>query len=57
MVPGKEILADLRTTVQQQSAISLTHTMIIESTHLDEIPEDLMSLIRSLDQFRTLPTP
>ncbi len=57
IVPGKEILADLRAIIQQKSGISLSHSMIIESTHRDEVPEDLVSLIRSLDQFRSSPTP
>jgi energy-coupling factor transporter ATP-binding protein EcfA2 len=51
IVPGKKVLSDLRTSLQERFSITLSITRIIDSMHLEEIPEDMKKLIVSLDNF------
>ncbi len=55
IVPGKEVLRELRTAIQESYGVSLTDARIIEHMRRDEIPYDLLSLIRIIDGFRRAP--
>ena len=52
LVPGKIVLRSLRDIVQRDFGVVLTDSKIIEAFHRDEIPQDLQTLIRFLDEFR-----
>jgi len=52
LVSGKEVLAHLRTDLQERFGISLTDTAIIESMRRDEVPCDLANLLAQLDEYR-----
>lgn len=51
LVPGKEVLAELRTKYQE-FGISLTDAKVVEAMHKDEIPRDLHELLFKLEGFR-----
>lgn len=53
IVPGKEILKNLRSEVQLIYSVNLTEFKIIEEFSPTDIPEDLRELIFRLDKFRT----
>jgi hypothetical protein len=53
MISGKEVLAKLRTNLQEQFGISLTDTMIIDSIRREEFPDDLVGLLTKLEAYRT----
>lgn len=55
IVPGKEVLREFRTAVQETYGVSLTDARIVEHMHRDEIPYDLVNLIRLIDNFRRAP--
>jgi energy-coupling factor transporter ATP-binding protein EcfA2 len=55
LVPGKEVLAQFRTRVQESLGISLTDSRVIDAMRRDEIPADLVDLLRRLDNFRRAP--
>ena len=52
LVPGKIVLRSLRDIVQRDFGVVLTDSKIIGAFRRDEIPEDLQTLIRVLDEFR-----
>ena len=52
LVPGKIVLRSLRNILQRDFGVVLTDPKIIDAFHRDEIPEDLQTLIRALDEFR-----
>lgn len=52
LVPGKIVLRSLRDIVQRDFGVVLTDSRIIDAFHRDEIPQDLQTLIRVLDEFR-----
>ncbi len=52
LVPGKEILKNLRSEVESLYHVNLTDIKIIDEFRAEEIPEDLCSLINSLEAFR-----
>jgi len=52
IVPGKKLLSRINQELQTVEGISLTPTAIIRETHADEIPEDMVSLLRGLESFR-----
>jgi predicted ATPase len=54
IVPGKEVLRDLRTRMQTKFGVSLTDARIVEAMHRDEIPNDMQELLREIDQFRRM---
>lgn len=54
IVPGKKIIKKFRTLVQNNFHITLTNIRIINSCSRDDIPSDLVMLIKKLDQFRNL---
>lgn len=53
LVSGKEVLAKLRTYLQEQYGVSLTDTVIIDSIRREEFPDDLVGLLNKLDAYRT----
>ncbi|MBI2429311.1 MAG: AAA family ATPase [Ignavibacteriales bacterium] len=52
IVPGKVVLSALRTNIQELYGVSLTDYKIIDEFSLDEIPNDLLTLISNLESFR-----
>ena len=56
VIPGKEILAVLRQRIQADFSVTLTDNRIIDAFHKDEIPEDIISLLNALEQFRSEPS-
>jgi predicted ATP-dependent endonuclease of OLD family len=51
LVPGKEVLAELRTRYQAYG-VSLTEAKIVDAMHKDDIPQDLSELLYKLEEFR-----
>lgn len=54
LVPGKAVLSLMRERIQTTLGISITQAQIVEAMHKDEIPNDLMQLLRSLDEYRRI---
>lgn len=52
IVPGKNTLRDLRNEVDMLYSVNLTDIKIIDEFRRDEIPEDLIGLIGSLERIR-----
>ena len=52
LVPGKDVLARLNAALQQRCEISLTDLQIAQQLREDEMPTDLVGLIREIEQFR-----
>jgi hypothetical protein len=52
LVPGKEVLRLFRDAVQRSSGLSITEARIVDAIHVDEIPQDLRTLIDGIDAFR-----
>ena len=57
VISDKEILAALRQRIQADFSVTLTDNRIIDAFHKDEIPEDIISLLNALEQFRSEPSP
>jgi hypothetical protein len=57
IVPGKTVLSELNARLQREFGIALTPTTIIRETRHDEIPQDLVSLLHELDDFRVQKPP
>ena len=53
LVPGKKVLRRLREKLKTHYSINLTDIRIIDEFRTDEIPADLVRLLRNLDTFRT----
>ncbi|KTD63577.1 hypothetical protein Lsan_1010 [Legionella santicrucis] len=51
IIPGKEALSVLNQDIQKVCGLSLTPTAIIEAMHVDEVPEEMHSLIKHLLEF------
>lgn len=56
LVPGKEVLATLNSDLQRQAGVHLTPAQIIEGYSAAEIPEEMRTLIKALDDLRRLKT-
>jgi hypothetical protein len=54
IVPGKEVLRCLRDRVQAISGVTLTLARIIDAMKKEEIPMDLVDLIKEIDNYRSL---
>lgn len=54
IVPGKDVLAQFRTRLQQEAGLTLTDTLIIETVRKEEIPVDLLGLLEKLDSYRVM---
>ena len=52
IVPGKDVLRDLRSEIDGLYGVSLTDIKIIDEFRGEEIPEDFICLINSLEQIR-----
>jgi energy-coupling factor transporter ATP-binding protein EcfA2 len=52
IVPGKRILADFRTKVQDVYGVGLTDAKIVSSFRRADIPEDMLQLLVRIDEFR-----
>lgn len=53
IVPGKEVLRQLRAAIQTQYSVSITDFRIIDEFKSSDIPTDLRELIFGIDEFRT----
>ncbi len=53
IVPGKKVLASLRTSIQDEHGISFSNSKVIAAMRMDEIPEDMRALLDKLECFRT----
>lgn len=54
IVPGKEVLSNLRSEIQSIYSVNLTDFKIIEEFTPAEVPDDLRELLSRLDKFRTI---
>lgn len=52
LVPGKTVLSLMRERIQTMLGISITQAQIVDAMHRDEIPNDLVQLLRELDEYR-----
>ena len=52
IVPGKDVLRNLRSYVSDRWSISLTDVRIIDEFHRSEIPTDLADLLKTLEEYR-----
>lgn len=52
IVSGKELLRLYREHVQNAYSVSLTDAKIVDAMRQDELPDDLVSLLRGIDEFR-----
>ena len=52
IVPGKELLRRYREHIQKIYGVSVTDAKIVEACRHDELPEDLVQLLRGIDAFR-----
>ncbi|MCY4109455.1 MAG: AAA family ATPase [Chloroflexi bacterium] len=53
IVPGKRVLRAVRDRLRESHGITLTDWKIVDCYRREEIPEDLVRLIRQLDEFRS----
>ncbi len=54
IVPGKKILRNLRSYITQKWSVSLTDIRIIDEFRPAELPDDLMDLLRTLNNYRAI---
>lgn len=52
IVPGDTVLSQFRRVIQERFGISLTDRRIVEAMRREDIAEDLVALLESLDAFR-----
>jgi hypothetical protein len=57
LVPGKEVLAELRQSISDRYGVTLSDSRIISSYRKEEIASDLSVFLSALDQFRTAANP
>ena len=55
VVPGKDVLRSVRDQFQKSHGISLTDFKIIDCYNVDEIPQDIKTLLVQLEKFRVSP--
>ncbi len=53
IVPGKDVLRTVRNRLQDSHDITLTDVRIVDSYRAEEVPQDLVALLRRLDGFRS----
>ena len=56
IVPGKEVLKAVRDRLRENHGITLTNWRVIDCYRQEEVPEDLVELLRRLDAFRNART-
>lgn len=52
IVPGKEVLRRLREEIQAKIGVTLTLARLIDAMKKEEVPQDIVSLVRDLDAYR-----
>jgi len=57
IIPGKELLSHINKYLQEQFSVSVTSTSIIDSMRADEIPREILDIIRYLKDFSELHPP
>ncbi|CAA9354207.1 MAG: hypothetical protein AVDCRST_MAG68-3907 [uncultured Gemmatimonadetes bacterium] len=57
IVPGKQVLQDLRTELKDKYVVNLTDAQIIDAFRPEEVPSDFGKLLEELDRFRQLGDP
>jgi energy-coupling factor transporter ATP-binding protein EcfA2 len=57
IVPGKEVLSLVRSSVQEQYKVNLTDFKIIAEFRKEDVPLDMFELLKALDQFRKCDVP
>jgi hypothetical protein len=53
LVPGKDVLAELRQSLSERYGVSLSDNRIVASYRKEEIPSDISDFLVRLEQFRT----
>ena len=53
VVPGKELLSSINEYLQTEYSITLSHNVIITCMTIEEIPNDIVSLLGRLESFRS----
>ncbi len=56
LVPGKEVLAELRQSISERYSVSLSDNRIVSAYRKDEIPPDLVGFLNALERFRVSET-
>jgi hypothetical protein len=51
VVPGKQLLANLNSKLQETYGVSITASQIVRNLTLDEVPADLMAVLQALNNF------
>lgn len=54
MIPGKEALAAINEAFQSEGGVTITPTAIIEAMRSDEVPQEMVALLESLQRFTAL---
>ncbi len=52
IVPGKEVLQSVRDAVREKYAVNLTDSRILTAFRREDVPPDMIQLMKELDQFR-----
>jgi hypothetical protein len=52
LVPGKEVLRVFRDKIQHSCGLSITEARIVDAIRVEEIPQELLALIDSVEAFR-----
>ncbi|MCY3789410.1 MAG: hypothetical protein OXH63_11545, partial [Gemmatimonadetes bacterium] len=52
IVPGKRVLKEIRTWLQEEYGITLTDFQILKAYRAEDVPPDMARLVASLDEFR-----
>jgi hypothetical protein len=55
LVPGKQVFAAFASEIQNRFGVSLTAAKVIRQFRHEEIPVEMLQLLRALDRFRTKP--
>jgi AAA15 family ATPase/GTPase len=53
IIPGKDFLSSLNQYLQQNYKITITNSNILSSTKKEEVPDEIMTLIKDIERFRT----
>lgn len=52
IVPGKDVLKALRDIIKQRADVALTDAKILQAFRADDVPSDMVELVRNLEEFR-----
>lgn len=55
LIPGKDVLSDLRALIAQEYGVSIPDSKIVLSMHEEDVPPDFIELLRKLEDFRVRP--